>query len=295
VNHDEYPAAGNVTVVIATRDRRAELSRTLDRLAELPERPPVIVVDNGSGDGTGDMVRARYPAVRLVTLPRNLAAAARNEGVRRAHTPYVAFSDDDSWWEPGSLHRAAEVLAAHPRLGVIAASILVGPEAAPDPINATLAASPLPRGTLPGPRVLGFLACGSVVRRDAFLNAGGFLPLLVIGGEEELLAYDLAAQGWAAAHVPDVVARHCPSARRDAIGRRRLEARNHVLIAWLRRPFREALRLTADLARRAPREPAAAGALPDLARCVPYILAHRHRLPADVQAGIHILETGHAG
>lgn len=292
-NHDEAAAAGTVTVVIATRDRRAELGRTLGRLAELPERAPVIVIDNGSSDGTAAMVRDRYPAVTLVELGRNLAAAARNEGVRRARTPYVAFSDDDSWWEPGSLRRAAEVFAAHPRLGVIAASILVGLTAEPDPINATLAASPLPPGTLPGPRVLGFLACGSVVRRDAFLAAGGFSPLLVIGGEEELLAYDLAARGWAAAYVPDVVARHCPSAKRDAVGRRRLEARNHALIAWLRRPLRAALSLTVDLARRAWRDPSAARALPGLLRCAPQIIAGRHRLPPRVEAGIRLLEAHH--
>jgi GT2 family glycosyltransferase len=291
MSHDE---AADVTVVIATRDRCAELDRTLGRLTELPERPPVIVVDNGSGDGTGGMVRDRYPAVRLVTLRRNLAAAARNEGVRRARTPYVAFSDDDSWWEPGSLRRAAEVFEACPWLGVIAASILVGPEAAPDPINATLAASPLPQGALPGPRVLGFLACGSVVRREPFLNAGGFLPLLVIGGEEELLAYDLAAQGWPAAYVADVVSRHCPSVKRDAAGRRSLEARNHALIAWLRRPARSALRETARLARRVPREPAAARALAALLRCVPQIIAGRRPLPPHVEAGIQILEAGHA-
>ncbi|MGW4074120.1 glycosyltransferase family 2 protein, partial [Streptomyces asiaticus] len=45
-------ADGRTTVVIITRDQRDELLHTLDQLAELPERPPVIVTDNGSTDGT---------------------------------------------------------------------------------------------------------------------------------------------------------------------------------------------------------------------------------------------------
>ncbi|MEV4708894.1 glycosyltransferase [Actinoplanes sp. NPDC049316] len=43
---------------------------------------------------------------------------ARTIGVRRLDTPYVAFCDDDTWWEPGSLRVAAELLDAYPRIGV---------------------------------------------------------------------------------------------------------------------------------------------------------------------------------
>ena len=73
------PAPAGLTVVIATRDRRSELSRTLDRLSELPERPPVIVVDNGSSDGTAAMVRPRHPDVVLLAARTNLGAVARKQ------------------------------------------------------------------------------------------------------------------------------------------------------------------------------------------------------------------------
>ena len=283
-----------ITVVIATRNRRPELQRTLGRLAGLPERPPVVVVDNGSRDGTAAMVRRDFPGTELIRLRRNRGACARNLGVRRARTPFVALTDDDSWWAPGALTRAAAVLAASPPVGLVAACILVGPGLEPDPANALMAASPLPSAGLPGPRVLGFLGCGAVVRRDAFLAAGGFSRLLFIGGEEQLLAYDLGRHGWAACYRPDVVAHHHPSAVRDPAGRRCQLARNRVLVAWLRRPVGCALAESGRLAQRAAGDRSAARALGGLAVRLPLALAGR-RLPPDVEAAVRALGTDHAG
>ncbi|MFZ0188980.1 MAG: glycosyltransferase [Streptosporangiaceae bacterium] len=222
-----------VTVVIATRNRREELLRTLGRLTALPEQPPVIMVDNGSADGSAEAAARRFPRVEVVALARNAGAAARNAGVRRARTPYVAFSDDDSWWQPGALRRAAAALDADPRLGLVAARTLVGPGCEPDPVNQAMAASPLREGG--GAAVLGFLACACVVRKAAFVGVGGFSELLFFVGEERLLAYDLAAAGWGRRYRPEVVACHHPSPLRPDPGRRRrAELRNAVLIAWLR-------------------------------------------------------------
>jgi GT2 family glycosyltransferase len=149
------------------------------------------MVDNGSADGSAEAAARRFPRVEVVALARNAGAAARNAGVRRARTPYVAFSDDDSWWQPGALRRAAAALDADPRLGLVAARTLVGPGCEPDPVNEAMAASPLREGG--GAAVLGFLACACVVRKAAFVGVGGFSELLFFVGEERLLAYDLAA------------------------------------------------------------------------------------------------------
>jgi GT2 family glycosyltransferase len=283
-----------VTAVIATRNRRAELCATLRRLRDLPECPPVIVVDNGSGDGTAQAVRRAFPDVELIALRRNLGAYARNLGVRRARTPYVALSDDDSWWEPGALTRAVAVLEASPRTGIVAAATLVGPGNVPDPINALMAASPLDRGALPGPRVLGFLGCAAVARRQAYLAAGGYSRMMFIGGEEELLAYDLAARGWSISYRDDVLAHHWPSPARDARRRRATEIRNRVLVAWLRRPLPRAIGDTVRLARSAGRDPAARRALAQLTPRLPAALLRRRRLPAPVEADIRLLESSSA-
>jgi GT2 family glycosyltransferase len=284
------PQAQDVTVVIATRDRAGELCRTLAKLAVLPEGPQVIVVDNASRDGTAGIVRRLYRTSSSSGCAAT-AAPARTPACGAA-TRYVAFSDDDSWWEPGALARACALLDECPAVGVVAGRTLVGPKRAEDPLNDVMAGSPLPRDHLPGPRVLGFLGCAIVARREAFLAAGGYRRLLGIGGEEELLVLDLAARGWASVYAEAVVARHLPSPRRDVPGRRAAAQRNRVLIAFLRRPPRRALAGAAALARRAARRDAVArSALAGLLLRLPLALAARRPLPPAVAAQAATLET----
>lgn len=285
-------SACRVGVVIATRDRRVELSHTLERLAALPERPQTVVVDNGSSDGTPGHVRRRHPDVEVLALGVNRGASARTVGARRLPCPYVAFSDDDSWWAPGALCHAERLLDSHPRLALVAARILVEPGARPDPVCAAMAASPLPRPPdIPGPPVLGFLACAAVVRRDALLAVGGFEPRFELGGEEELVAVDLAAAGWQLAYAEKVVAHHRPSLARDVAGRRRRVTRNGLWTAWLRdapglATRRSAQALAAALSDRG----AAAGAL-DAARGMGWALRGRRSLPKRVRRDRRALAT----
>jgi GT2 family glycosyltransferase len=283
-------SAARVTVVVVTRNRRDQVLHTLDRLTQLPERPPVILVDNGSDDGTADSVEAAHPGVTVLRSEHNLGAPARTVGVRAAGTPYVAFADDDSWWEPGALTRAAEHFDASVRLGLLAARIVVGPAGRLDPVCAEMAASPLPaEPDLPGVPVLGFVACGSVVRRDAFLEVGGFSRVLFFGGEETVLAHDLAAAGWGLAYVDDVVARHHPELGGERPGREQMLLRNSLMSTWLRRPLRVCVRHTAQLAVRAGRSPVR-GALLDAARRLPDVRRNRRVLPPRVEERVRLLE-----
>ncbi|WP_324786869.1 glycosyltransferase family 2 protein [Streptomyces sp. H51] len=279
------------TVVVITHNRRAELLRTLDRLAELPERPPAIVTDNGSTDGTSPAVARRHPDVQLLSPGRNLGAVGRNLAVRRVRTPYVAFCDDDSWWAPGSLSGAADLLDRHARLATVTARIVVEPDGTDDPIVEELRRSPVPApGWLPGPALGSFLAAATVLRADAFRAAGGFHPRLWLGGEEELLAVDLAADGWWLTYADHLTAHHQPSTARDSTLRRRHGIRNTLWFTWLRRPAGPALRRTLHLARTVPRDSVSLHAFAEAAAALPWVLRERRVVPAAVESRLRTLE-----
>jgi hypothetical protein len=181
-----------------------------------------------------------------------------------------------------------EIMRAHPRLAVLNARILVGPEERLDPVCREMAESPL--GTepdLPGPSLLGFIACGALVRTADFAAVGGFDAVVRFPGEEERVALDLAAAGRGMSYVDAVTVHHHPSPRRHTPGRRQAAIwRSRLLTALMRQPLPEAGRLLLAALRdgRAGRE-GLLRALPD----VPAALLARRPLPPRVLADVRRL------
>jgi GT2 family glycosyltransferase len=275
----------SVTTVVMTRNRREELLRSLahhDR--------PVIVVDNGSQDGTATAVARRYPEVQIIKAGRNLGAVARNLGVEAATTPYVAFADDDSWWAPGATAQAAALLDAHSTLAIVVAHVLVGSDERPDDFNDVLARSPLPpvRG-VPGVPVLGFMACAAVVRRAAYLSVGGFDPVVEFGGEEARLAIDVTATGWLIQYVPELIVHHHASSRRvSARAQHRRRVRNSLLTMVMRRPWtRVGTKAVRDLTSFPNGTLGVVSTLPRL----PAAIQRRSRVDTDLESKLMLVES----
>ncbi|WP_295647673.1 glycosyltransferase family 2 protein [uncultured Dietzia sp.] len=288
---DERPDS-RVSVVMITWNRREEALLALKRLRTLPERPEVFVVDNGSTDGTAAAVAGRHPWARLIASPTNLGAVGRTLGVDAARTPYIAFCDDDTWWEPGSLRAGADALDAHPGLGVVTARIVVEPGGEVDPIVAELENSPVVGPEwLPGPALGSFLAGASIIRRAAYREVGGFHERLWLGGEEELMAADLASAGWELCYLEDLLVHHQASVLRDPHLRRRHGIRNTLWFTWLRRPLRAALRRTRDVLASAPRDRVTVAGVCDAVRGLPWVLRERRPLSPSVEARFRALEA----
>jgi N-acetylglucosaminyl-diphospho-decaprenol L-rhamnosyltransferase len=285
------PPDNQLTIVVATRNRREDLMRTLPR-----HEAPVILVDNGSTDDTVLFVRERHPDVHVIPLGRNRGAAARNVGVFRSRSPYVAFADDDSYWEPGSLGKAVALLDQYDRAALLCARVLVGEEGRLDAVSAQMMAAPLGwAADLPGPSILGFMSCAVVVRRSVFLEVGGFAELLHVYGEEQLLSLDLAAAGWGLAYVDDIVVRHLPSQRRgSSSARRRMEARNRLLTAWLRRPAGGVREVTGTSLRRAVADADERAALLSAVRHLPTVVRQRRPIPAELERNVRRLASARA-
>jgi GT2 family glycosyltransferase len=139
--------------------------------------------------------------------------------------------------------------------------------------------------------VVGFLACASVVRRDVFLDVGGFDRRFLVGGEEARVAYDLRERGWQIVYADHVVAHHAPSPQRDPARRRRRELRNQLWTAWLRRRLRGALRTTAGVTVRAVHDPTARGALADAVRGATWVWRERRPLSRAVEREVAVVDA----
>lgn len=275
--------SSEISIVVLTHDRLAELARTLARLSSLPEKPPIVVVDNASPTPAAKHLHRRFPHVRFIRSARNLGAAGRNLGVDQVRTPFVAFCDDDCWWEAGSLHRGCELLRRHPKLGVISARIVIGAERRVDPACEAMARSPLCAQGLPGPALLGFMAGASMFRVEAYRAAGGYALPLFIGGEEELLALDLAVRGWQMIYSAELLVHHWPSTQRDSPLRERLLRRNALWIAWMRLPFAEAAAASGRFIGQVPRRGSTAEIFAALSG-IPWALRNRRVVPPHVLA-----------
>jgi len=105
-----------ISVIIPTFNRREMLKRAVDSVLEQTfEDWELIVVDDGSTDGSGEML-GQLPdgRIRCVRQPHQGVSAARNHGIRLARHPWICFLDSDDYWLPSKLQRQMETLGEHP-------------------------------------------------------------------------------------------------------------------------------------------------------------------------------------
>jgi glycosyltransferase involved in cell wall biosynthesis len=166
-----------VDVVIPAYNARAYLGEALDSvLAQGVLVGKVVVVDDGSTDGTAALAAAHGAPVELVAMPHNRGAAtARNAGLARCAAEYVAFLDADDRWLPGKLHAQVAALANTPD----AAFAICGVRAF---VDSGLGADERVALLAQQPKVMeGWMASALVARRSLFARAGNFAEDLRIG------------------------------------------------------------------------------------------------------------------
>ncbi len=115
----------DVSVIIPVLNRRTELQRCLDSIP--PSVSEIVVVDNGSTDGTLEWLRDQRANVRLVANAENRGASeAKNQGVRASRAEYIWFLDSDTLI-PGTfrLDHASGILDADPTVGAVGGEIVI--------------------------------------------------------------------------------------------------------------------------------------------------------------------------
>ena len=116
-----------VTVIIVNWNRKNYLTLCLQSLRKQTYRDfEVLVVDNGSTDGSVSVVRSMFPEVRVIPLDRNYGfAAANNIGLNMARGDYIALLNNDAQATPNWLEELVRAIEAHPEVGFCASRILL--------------------------------------------------------------------------------------------------------------------------------------------------------------------------
>jgi GT2 family glycosyltransferase len=193
-----------VSVVVATRDGAERLPALLRALAEQTlarDRYEVIVVDDGSRDGTVRVLDGADVDRRLDHDSPRGPAAARNTGWRAARAPLVAFTDDDCRPEPGWVEAGLAAHGAHP-------SALVQGRTRPEPADEPKLDNPRARSIRVDRLGPFFQTCNVFYPRELLERVGGFDERIPTGAEDVDLAMRALRAGSGAVFAPDALVNH---------------------------------------------------------------------------------------
>ncbi len=225
-----------VSVVVLTHGRRETLRRLLGELERL--RGPdceVVVVDNGSDDGTAAMVAADFPGARLLALPRNVGVGARNRGLAAARGELCVCLDDDvGGLEPAHLRHLRARFRAEPRLGAVCFRVTRPDDGSTCDWVHRRPIDQADRGFETYEITEGAVA----LRREAAAAAGWYPEDFFLSHEGLDLAYRLLNRGWRIVYDPAVTVRHArhPAAR-SRCRRHYYDTRNLFWVAARNQPI----------------------------------------------------------
>ena len=213
----------SISIVIVNLNGRAWLADCLDALAaqDYPQdRVEIILVDNGSTDGSVPFVREAYPCVRVIEARRNLGfAGGNNLGAHVATGDYLALINNDAQAGPHWLHALVEPLEAHPDVACTGSRILDQEGQTIDFVGSEMnlygralqvdEGLPVVTGAHDEPREL-LAPCGGamMIRRDVFWEVGGFDEDYFAYFEDLDLGWRLWLYGYRVLFVPQAVVYH---------------------------------------------------------------------------------------
>ena len=214
------------SLIITTKNRRCELAAAI-RSALCQSIPAeVLVIDDGSTDGTEEMVRSQFPLVRLERVEKSSGyIVQRNRGAHLAKGEYVFSIDDDAeFLSPLVIEQTLKDFG-HPRIGAVAI-----PHVQPREKKHHQAQQSFDRNDTWVTDT--FVGTAHAVRRDIFLKLGGYREQLVHQGEERDFCLRMLNAGYVTRLGRADPIRHKQSPQRDL---RRMDfygRRNDILFAW---------------------------------------------------------------
>lgn len=229
--------APRVSAVIPTFQNAAFVAATIESvLAQDYASFETIVVDDGSTDGTQEVLAGYRDRVRVVRQENQGVSAARNHGLRLARGSYVLFLDGDDVLLPGTMRRRADLLDARSALGYVHSG-WHRIDAAGARLDTVEPWHEMPELTLAGWLVWKPVFLGAMLFRRAWVErVGGFDPGLAQAEDVKLL-FDMVALGCEGAWIPEPTV--CYRQHATSLTRKRVEmltCSNRVVAEFFARP-----------------------------------------------------------
>jgi glycosyltransferase involved in cell wall biosynthesis len=114
-----------VSIIVPAYNAERTITRAIDSiLSQTYENIEIIVVDDGSKDGTEAVCRTYGERIRYIKQDNGGAAAARNTGIVQAAGDYIGFLDADDWYLPGKIEQDMKLFALYPNAGAVTSAFI---------------------------------------------------------------------------------------------------------------------------------------------------------------------------
>jgi len=218
-----------LTINILAYNRRDDLRTTLQEITGNIDYPKdkieIIVNDNASGDGTAEMVREEFPAVKLIRIPVNVGIAGWNHGFVNGRGKYFLVLDDDSHPVEG-VRDAVAFLEENREIGILACKIIGG-------------------AFTTGSRThlqdwIGFIGAGAIIRKEVVDRVGGYADWMFLYSHEWEYGLRVLDAGFGVKYFEKCVVNHRASSTHRSFKRlRTFTTRNELAIIYLYFPFKK--------------------------------------------------------
>lgn len=218
------------TVVITTKNRKDELRIAVRSAVEQTAKAEILVIDDGSTDGSAEMIRAEFPQVRLNRVEKSLGLIVqRNRAAELATGDIIISMDDDAAFSTPRVVEQTLRDFSSPRVGAVAIPF----------INVNKENTLQQRGRDDNTVMCGndYIGTAHAVRRDLFLRLGGYRGYLFHQGEERDFCIRMLDEGHVVRFGRSDPIHHFESPRRDFRRMDLFGRRNDILYMWYNVPW----------------------------------------------------------
>jgi glycosyltransferase involved in cell wall biosynthesis len=222
--------APDATVIITTKNRKDDLRQAVASALMQDAHPHVLVIDDGSTDGTSDMIRTEFPTVQLERAEQSRGLIVqRNHGAALVRSQFIFSIDDDAVFTTPRIVSQTIAEFQDPCTGAVAIPFIdinygtAIRQMAPDDRGFYVAAS--------------YIGTAHALRRDLFLKLGGYREFLFHQGEEQDYCIRMLAAGYFVRLGRADPIHHFESPKRDFRRRDLYGRRNNLLFVWCNVPL----------------------------------------------------------